>query len=288
MEFHERRLEDIAAHLNRFDRADEKPFEAVAEVSEFNQRAYELLARPFVQAVANEPAAAMLRALHPLRVQNWALSQFNPWMAWLEPAASTVKAHRQAVAPEQPLRQAETRNASLFSAVLDHYRAVRDAMTEAGFFSAYAPLVGPAQAGGPEQSTPADVRETPVVRVALLLKRKGEPLPLSRLELQKELLPDYAADLPPVAPHDWRRIRGEQEILVRDAPDRALDTLATLLPEPAERKRLLALLAALMADKRVQARAPTPTQKAMLERIRKTLAARRRPVSGRKPAASRA
>ncbi|WP_298927265.1 DUF3141 domain-containing protein [uncultured Ramlibacter sp.] len=305
VEFHERRLEDIAAHLNRFDRADEKPFEAVAEVSEFNQRAYELLARPFVQAVANEPAAAMLRALHPLRVQNWALSQFNPWMAWLEPAASTVKAHRQAVAPEQPLRQAETRNASLFSAVLDHYRAVRDAMTEAGFFSAYAPLVGPAQAGGPEQSTPADVRETPVVRnalasmesggyvqalarVAFLLKRKGEPLPLSRLELQKELLPDYAADLPPVAPHDWRRIRGEQEILVRDAPDRALDTLATLLPEPAERKRLLALLAALMADKRVQARAPTPTQKAMLERIRKTLAARRRPVSGRKPAASRA
>ena len=30
VEFHEHRLEDIAAQLNRFERADEKPFEAVA------------------------------------------------------------------------------------------------------------------------------------------------------------------------------------------------------------------------------------------------------------------
>ena len=51
VEFHERRLEEIAARLNRFERDDEKPFEAVAELSEFNQRAYELFAQPLVQSI---------------------------------------------------------------------------------------------------------------------------------------------------------------------------------------------------------------------------------------------
>jgi hypothetical protein len=45
VEFHERQLEDLVARLNRFDRKDEKPFEAVAAISEFNQRAYELFAQ---------------------------------------------------------------------------------------------------------------------------------------------------------------------------------------------------------------------------------------------------
>ena len=54
VEFREQRLEDIADRLNRADRRDEKPFEAVAQVSNFNQRAYEMFARPFVQAMSNE------------------------------------------------------------------------------------------------------------------------------------------------------------------------------------------------------------------------------------------
>src|SRR6185369_7928985 len=47
--FEEKRLEDMVPRLNRFGRVDEKPFEAVNAVSEFNQRAYELFARPLVQ-----------------------------------------------------------------------------------------------------------------------------------------------------------------------------------------------------------------------------------------------
>src|SRR5215831_8298958 len=53
VEFQERSLEDVAARLNRFQRADEKPFEAVAAVSEFNQRAYELFAQPLVRSLSN-------------------------------------------------------------------------------------------------------------------------------------------------------------------------------------------------------------------------------------------
>src|SRR5262249_14972302 len=80
----ERRLEEIVERLNRFKRADEKPFEAVAAISELNQRAYELFAQPWIQAWSSEPVAKMLRAFHPLRFQRWAVSDsYNPWLWWL-------------------------------------------------------------------------------------------------------------------------------------------------------------------------------------------------------------
>ena len=293
VEFREYRLEDIAERLNRGERRDEKPFEAVAEVSDFNQRAYELFARPFVRALANEQSAKMLRAFHPLRVQNWAFSQLNPWLAWLAPAAQSVRENRRALDEAHPLRKVENMNAELYSAMLDHYRGVRDGMTEAGFFSIYANMALPStgamqetqEAGAPAA---ADARDMPVVREALasiehggyvealarvsfLLKRKGEPLPLSRLELKEDLVSDYEDYLPGMSPHDWRRIRGEQEIIARYEPDRAVDTLPLLLDEHDDRQQLVTLLDTLLADKRVQATAPTAAQVAMLGRIRKAL-----------------
>src|SRR5688500_3407726 len=85
--FSERRLEDVVARLNRLDRADERPFEAVAEVSEFNQRTYELFVRPYVKGTSNEYTAQLSREFHPLRFQRWAISDMNPWLKWLGPAA---------------------------------------------------------------------------------------------------------------------------------------------------------------------------------------------------------
>jgi pimeloyl-ACP methyl ester carboxylesterase len=294
VEFHEYRLEDIVARLNRFGREDEKAFEAVAELSEFNQRGYELFARPFVQATSNEHTAQLQRAFHPLRFQNWAVSRLNPWLSWLEPAAQAVKASRQPLDESHPLRRAEHYGAELVSASLDYYRGVRDAMTEAAFFSVYGSLYARAyadektvQAGAVK--TKVDPLELPVVRnalaaiehggyvealarVAFLLKRKGEPLPLSRLELRQELVSDYADYLPGLPVHEWRRIRGEQEIVVRYEPDRAVETLSRLLDDRADRERLVTLLDKLMADKRVQGTVPSTEQKAMLARIRRALA----------------
>ena len=140
MSFVERRLEEIGAHLNRFKRADEKPFEAVSAVSEFNQRAYELFARPLVQALSNEYSAKLSREFHPLRFQRWAISDLNPWLWWLGPTAQAVKAQRQAVGPDDPARKAERMMSELTSASLDYYRALRDAVSEAAFFQIYGNL----------------------------------------------------------------------------------------------------------------------------------------------------
>ena len=64
-----------------------------------------------------------------------------------------------------------------------------------------------------------------LARVACLLARKGEPLLLSRLQMRQELMDEYRELLPAMPPDQWRRIRGEQEIIVRYEPEQALATL---------------------------------------------------------------
>ncbi|SAL36920.1 PHB de-polymerase domain-containing protein [Caballeronia arvi] len=287
--FHERRLEEVTARFNRFERADELPFNAVKQVSDFNQRAYELFAQPFVQAMANDTSAAMLRAFHPLRAQRWMFSDLNPWLAWLGPAADAVKAARKPDTERDVLRRAEHCGSDMISASLDFYRAMRDATTEAMFFSVYGNMFSVHQAQehqAPEQ--PADPRELPfvqealasiahggyaeaVARVACLLVRHDEPLPLARMVLRQELIADYADYLPQMPRDEWRRIRGEQEIVVRYEPEQALSTLPDLLEDNEDRKKLLTLMDKLRDDSRLQGYEPTAAQHDMLARVRAAL-----------------
>ena len=297
--FIERQLEDVVAQLNRFKRADEKPFEAVNAVSEFNQRAYELFAQPLVQAMSNDYSAKLAREFHPLRLQRWAISDLNPWLWWLGPVAQVVKAQRQAVGADDPRRKAERIGSELISASLDYYRAVRDAVSEAAFFELYGNLFSLYLAdkrAASDITRVTDPRELPFVkealasineggyaeacaRVAFLLARKGEALPLSRLQLKQELIADYRELLPAISTDQARRIRGEQEIIVRYEPDKAIETLPMVLSDGADRDRLLTLLDRLLADERIQRVKPSSEQLAMLERIRNVLA----PTSARRP-----
>ncbi|MEM5424388.1 DUF3141 domain-containing protein [Paraburkholderia ferrariae] len=294
--FREYRLEEIAARLNRFERSDEQPFEAVKRVSELNQRAYELFLQPWVRMWSNETTANLQRQFHPLRAQRWALSDLNPWLAWLGPAAEAVRAKRHAeVHEETPLREFEHYGSEMFSASLDFYRAMRDAMTESAFFSFYGNLYT-VERGEEAQARPAvaagDPRDLPYVRDALasmaeggytealaraacLLARRGEPLPLARLALRHELAKDYAAYLSQLPGDQWRRVRGEQEIIVRYEPEQALATLPHLLADPQDREKLLELAEKLLDDKRVQEAGPTAAQLSMLDKIRSSLSLER-------------
>ncbi|AOB32536.1 poly(3-hydroxybutyrate) depolymerase [Bordetella sp. H567] len=293
VEFQEYRLEEVAARLNRFQRIDEKPFEAVAMVSDFLQQGYTLFAQPWVQAMSNDYTARRLRELHPLRVQNWALSNLNPWLWWLAPAAQAVRQNRQALPDDDPLRRAERNGAGLFGAALDYFRDTRDAMTEAAFFTTYGNvhsryLAGDKPDGMARGDAAVDPRDLPFVRVALeaiaeggyvealarvaaLMRRQDQPMPLSRLELRHELATEYAEYLPRISLHAWRTIRGQQEIVAQYDKDRAVETLPELLRDPADRKRFLSLVAKLMADERVRGLTSSDAQIAMLDRIRQVL-----------------
>ena len=296
--FVELRLEEIAARLNRFKRADERPFEAVKVVAELNQRVYEIFGRPLVQGLSNEYAAKFSRAFHPLRLQRWSISDLNPWLWWLAPTAEAVKAQRQALGPDDPARKLEATASELTSASLDCYRALRDAVAEAAFFQIYGNLFAfylDDEHGIEIATRPVDdPRELPfvkqalnsvaeggyteaVARVAFLLAHRNEPLPLSRLHLAQDLLDDYRELLPELAPDEARRVQGEQEIIARYEPKKAVETLPVLLAKEKDRDRLLTLLERVLADKRVQRVQPSAEQIAMLERIRKVLGSLGRP-----------
>ena len=290
VEFEEHRLEDIVERLNRFKREDEKPFEAVAQVSEFNQRAYEMFLRPLVQAISTDAGAKALRELHPLRAQRWAFSDRNPWLWWLGPAAQAVRQMRQPLSKDSAPRRQERYFADVVSAVLDYSRAMRDATSEAMFFQLYGNVFGslaenrdgqaPAATAAPGDAYVEEALAAigeggfneAFARIGALLARPGK-MPLSRVALRKEIAADYAGLLPQLTADAWRRIRGEQEIIVRHAPEAALATLPQLVADDAERTRLLRLIDRLVADPRVQANAPTKEQAEMLARVRAALTA---------------
>jgi len=110
-----------------------------------------------------------------------------------------------------------------------------------------------------------------LARVAAMLARSGEPLPLSSLQLKQELMADYGDLLPSMPPDQWRRIRGEQEIIVRYEPEKALASLPKLLANPSDRQRLVTLVRALLADERIQRAKPSIQQLSMIEHVGETL-----------------
>jgi hypothetical protein len=240
-------------------------------------------------------AAKLQQTFHPLRFQRWAISDLNPFLSWLAPAAAAVKAQRQALGADAPARRAERAMSEITSAAMEYYREVRDAMSEAAFFQVYGNLFSlyladKQEAQLQERAQKVESRELPVVkealaaieeggypeavaRVAALLARHDEPMPLERLHLKQELMEDYRSLLPETSRHEQRRIRGEQDIVVRYEPDRALATLPRLVKDAEDRKRLVTLCERLLSDRRIQALEPTVEQKAMAKRIQAVLQA---------------
>jgi hypothetical protein len=289
-------LEDAIARLNREQRADEQPFETVAAISEVNQRAYERLAQPLVQAAVNDSIAGQLRHWHPLRVQRWAVSDLNPWLWWLAPAAAAVRSLRAPLAAEAPLRRAEAAASGMVSATLDYWRDVRDAVSEAAFYQLYGTLFAAqsrsdGEGGGsrarrwrdrhPQEPHIADgILERiacggyaeAVGRVAAMLRTAGEPLPLADIEARHAFAVQNPELLPAIELADLRRVEGEQEIIVRYAPQRALETLPALVRDAADRKKLMTLLERAEAFKDARGAWLNDEQRGLLGRIGDALA----------------
>ncbi|MBX3355037.1 MAG: DUF3141 domain-containing protein [Phycisphaeraceae bacterium] len=290
--FSERRLEEVVARINRFERRDERAFHAAARVSEVNSQAYESLLRPWVQMVSNDFSAEVMRHFHPLRFERWAFSDLNPWVWWLAPAADAVRACRMPVASGDPARRFERLVDSVVSASLDRVRAIRDALSEALFYATYQPMLSflpdaPSAIGSPGDGEAIVAEALAAIdhggydeafaRTVELLARDG-PIELSHLELRRELhrdllpmLPMALQDLSTLAP--YRAIRGRQQLIVRHAPERAIATLPRLVHQADDRERLLAVLDAVERDDRVRAARPTPGQIEMLAAIRSVLRA---------------
>ena len=264
---HERSLESLKK-LQKYDRVDEKPFEAVAALSELTERAYELLVRPAVRDAVPEWLARMLRELHPLRAQRWMLSDRNPFLAGVPAAAAMARAWRQPRAEGNAGRRAERMGSAVVSASLDLWRDLRDAASEAAFFQIYGNMMSlqmADQRAAIRRQTRFDPRAVPAVRQVLDdLDRGGLPEAIVRAGLlvakagggkrrlaQMEsvrLLLEPTGVLEDVSEDDFRRVLHDETIIVEFEPLEAKRTLPRLVASAADRRKLLGLLDALADD----------------------------------------
>jgi pimeloyl-ACP methyl ester carboxylesterase len=281
----ERRLEDLR-RLNKLERRDEKPFEVVAEMSAFGEKAYSLFARPLIRPLVNETTAELGRLFHPLRWQRWAFSDVNPWLWTLPAMASTVKAQRCIAPPNNPYRRAEKTASDMIIAGLDLFRDVRDAMLESMFFQVYGPA---AMLGVAEDTligaapTVTDPRDLPLVQNAItaigtggypeaialmgaLVGRGAGRIRLERLEMIDHFVRSDEV-LSKLSRNEVRRIKAEQAVVAELEPERGLHSLPKLLANPKDRRRAIAVL-----DEAATTAELTGDQLAMIERLRAILA----------------
>ena len=289
---HERRLEDLKK-MQKFDRVDEKPFEAVAALSELNERAYELLLRPAVREATPEWVAKLLREWHPLRAQRWMLSDRNPWLAALPFAAAFAQAYRRPRSDANAGRSVEHLYAEYVSAALDLYRDLRDATSEAAFYEVYGnmwSLQMADQRADIRRQTRFDPRAVPAVRQVLdeidkgglpeavvragmlIAKAGGGVRRLAQMEHTRELLAPTGI-LTGLTEDDLRRLLHEETIVVEFEPTQAKRSLPRLARSPSDRRKLRAMFNALEAAEMVDER-----QRALIAELRRLL-----PITERTP-----
>ena len=280
---HERKLEDLK-RLQKYDRVDERPFEAVAALSELNERAYELLVRPIVRNATPEWLAKLMREWHPLRVQRWWFSDRNPMLAGVPYAAALARAYRRPRSPDNLGRRAEHLFSECVSAALDLYRDLRDAAAEAAFFEVYGNMLSLQMADQRDvirKQTRFDARALPAVRQVLdemdrgglpeaiirarmlVVKAGGGKRRLSQMEHTRALL-EPTGVLRKLDEDQLRRLLHEETLVVEFEPQQAKRSIGRLVRTPSDRQKLNRVFDAIEADTTLDAR-----QQALLQDLRK-------------------
>lgn len=242
-------------------REDEDVFVPVARMSETLVGAYELFARPFVQAMVTQPLADAIVASHPMRTQRLAFSDRNPLVAPIAALASQVRATRAPVARDNPFLASERLWADLVESNMDLFRDLRDSWVELLFYSIWGSPWFRDVRDQHAQADPAlraqeldtQLRESPevlraienmesggyasaVVRMLVLLAESSVQIRRTRLERTEALLRS-TEPFASIGPRLRNRILREQTLLCEFEPEAALQTLPRLLPEPDERRR---------------------------------------------------
>lgn len=251
--FESRSMEDILTLDDGL--ADEDAFEPVAAISEINDGFYRSFVSPWVRAAVGEPLAETIRALHPLRIPLYVFSDVNPAMRVFEFLSPMVKENRRAVSQDNPYVQAEQTASRLIAESLDLFREIRDLSQEFMFKTVYGnPWVlsffkkpSPEQNENlieavcrPEWLEKIDIGgfSEAVVRIMVAMAHADVILNRRVLETYNRII---AADsrLKHLKIGDFKQMIREQSCIMSSDPDRAVNALATLIPDRADQAAAL-------------------------------------------------
>ncbi|GGX90594.1 hypothetical protein GCM10007160_17570 [Litchfieldella qijiaojingensis] len=136
LEFATRELSDLDEIVQPSDE-DDRRFATVARVSDINLGIYQMLVRPWMQALMTPSAARWIRRLHPIRMGYKLFSDRNPLMVPVPVLAEWVKADRHAETADNPWWVLEGIVSHQIEQSLDFYRDVRDQAIERMFLGVY-------------------------------------------------------------------------------------------------------------------------------------------------------
>jgi hypothetical protein len=133
----EKNTDDILALDDGLE--DEKAFLAVRQTSETMDLLYRTFVSPWIRLGTNDAVAEGIRQMHPLRMQRYLFSDWNPWMAPVKAWAGTIKSadKRQPAETDNPFKAWEAYWSEVVVDGLNRYRDVRDAACESMFKTMY-------------------------------------------------------------------------------------------------------------------------------------------------------
>ena len=243
------------------EREEEIEFAAVAGISEWATKTYELTWQPLICALVTPAAAETRKHRHPMRQQHYFFSRKNPMFSQIGDLAATARQERSPAANDNPFVALQGLYADGIERSWDLYRDARDAAIELTFHSLYGTpwmkQVGAARQG-PAQTH--DVNKFPqvqeaiekaktggyaegIVRMLVLLARARGSVRRDRLERSDRLLharPPFNS----MTAETRSRMIHEQSVIVEFCGDDAVTTLADILRDPVDRYRALNLVMA--------------------------------------------
>jgi hypothetical protein len=224
--------------------------------------------RPRVRAMTTAASAQHRVDTHPLRLRRYLLSDKNPLLSQLAPAAEQVRASRNNVSPDNSYLQMEGVWVGALHDSVNLYRDLRDGMVETMFNLVYAsPLmraIGAAEPGRISETPRADLCSTAdvrqaleqidqvgyadaVIRMLILLAHARKGVRRDCLERSNDLLNEQLP-ISALGVATRNLIIHQQSLTVEFEPAQALATLPRLLPDVGERVRALAACDYVLGD----------------------------------------
>jgi pimeloyl-ACP methyl ester carboxylesterase len=252
--FEARTVEDIAK-LND-GHAEEPEFAAVAGLSDWAVKTYELTLQPLIKLMATPAAAEAQRALHPMRQQQNFFSHKNPLFSAIGDLADEARQERAPAAKDNPFVRCEDIYADCVESGWNFFRDMREAAIELTFHGFYGSpwmkLVGAERATRKKAvnlgSLPAveDMIKKAkiggyaegIIRMLILLAHARGSVRRDRLERSDKLIHSIAP-FSSMKPETRNRMIHEQSMIVELAGDEAITTLADVLKDPVDRYRAL-------------------------------------------------
>lgn len=240
-------------------REEEAEFAAVAKVSEWSTRTYELTIRPALRALVTEEMAKAITKLNPMRQQRYLLSDQNPLLATMEGLAEKTRKNRKAADDDNPFVQMERLQADIVEHTFDLFRDSRDALAEIAFHTLYGT---PWMKAVAEQEPPSlvsheilqfpEVKEAiekaeqgsykeAIIRMLLLMAQARGAVRRDRLERSNQMIhsrPPFDS----MTPEERAELIFEQTLIVKFAPEDALASLPQLLKDDVARYRAINLV----------------------------------------------